>query len=191
MAPLEIMDPQKMNVPLEINAAGIAHEALWVDSPNQDDRPVAEEIVLAVIHNISLPPGEYGGEGIIELFTNRLDPTAHPYYATIHQLRVSAHFLIRRDGQLVQFVPCGERAWHAGVSSWQGRERCNDFSVGIELEGSDEDAFEAAQYLTLNRLLAGLKQRYPIRDVVGHSEIAPGRKTDPGPYFDWSQVARP
>ncbi|HWU83120.1 MAG TPA: 1,6-anhydro-N-acetylmuramyl-L-alanine amidase AmpD [Methylophilaceae bacterium] len=179
-----------MTVPLEINAAGVAPEALWVDSPNRDDRPVAEEIVLAVIHNISLPPGEYGGEGIIELFTNRLDPTAHPYYATIHQLRVSAHFLIRRDGQLVQFVPCGERAWHAGVSNWRGRERCNDFSVGIELEGCDEDAFEAPQYLTLNRLLAGLKQRYPIRDVVGHSEIAPGRKTDPGPYFDWSQVAR-
>ena len=191
MARQEIMHPQKIAAPLGINAAGVAPDALWIDSPNQDARPAETDITLVVIHNISLPPGEYGGEGILELFTNRLDPMAHPYYATIHQLRVSAHFLIRRDGQLMQFVPCGARAWHAGVSSWRGRERCNDFSVGIELEGSDEDAFEAAQYLTLNGLLAGLQQRYPIREVVGHSDIAPGRKTDPGPYFDWSQVARP
>jgi len=185
------MHPHKIAASLEINAAGVAPDALWIDSPNQDARPADADITLVVIHNISLPPGEYGGEGILELFTNRLNPMAHPYYASIHQLRVSAHFLIRRDGQLLQFVPCGQRAWHAGVSSWQGRERCNDFSVGIELEGSDEDAFEAVQYLTLNRLLVGLRQRYPIRAVVGHSDIAPGRKTDPGPYFDWPQVARP
>jgi N-acetyl-anhydromuramoyl-L-alanine amidase len=175
---------------LEINAAGIASTARWVDSPNQDARPDPDDISLVVIHNISLPPKVYGGDGILQLFTNRLDPTAHPYYATIHELRVSSHFLIRRDGELLQFVPCGQRAWHAGASIWKGRERCNDFSVGIELEGCDEDAFEQTQYETLDRLLAGLMQRYPIQDIVGHSDIAPGRKTDPGPCFDWSRVTR-
>lgn len=173
---------------LEINAAGIAVGAEFIDSPNQDARPDPVDICMIVIHNISLPPEQYGGNGIIELFTNRLDPTEHPYYAEIHQLRVSSHFLIRRDGSLLQFVPCGQRAWHAGVSTWQGRERCNDFSVGIELEGSDIDAFEESQYATLNTLLTAIRQRYPIQDVVGHSDIAPGRKTDPGPYFDWSRV---
>lgn len=173
---------------LEINAAGLAAGAEFVDSPNQDARPDGAEISLVVIHNISLPPQHYGGEGILQLFTNRLDPSEHPYYAEIHQLKVSSHFLIRRDGRLLQFVPCGQRAWHAGASQWQGRERCNDFSVGIELEGSDFDAFEDAQYTTLNRLLRAIRQRYPIEDIVGHCDIAPGRKTDPGPCFDWSKL---
>jgi AmpD protein len=178
---------------IKIDIQGIASDALFIESPNQDERPAdgndtAGGITLAVIHNISLPPGQYGGDGVIALFTNQLDPDAHPYYAEIYQLKVSSHFFIRRDGSLIQFVPCSRRAWHAGVSAWKGQERCNDFSVGIELEGSDVDAFEAAQYTTLNNLLSGLKQTYPISDVVGHSDIAPGRKTDPGPYFDWAQI---
>jgi AmpD protein len=140
------------------------------------------------VHNIILPTGEYGGSGIIELFTNQLDPQAHPYYAGIHQHKVSAHFLIRRDGQLVQFVSCLKRAWHAGVSLWQNRERCNDFSVGIELEGSDFEAFTEAQYASLPTLLAALQLAYPIQAIVGHSDIAPGRKTDPGPFFDWQRI---
>ncbi|HEX5538215.1 MAG TPA: 1,6-anhydro-N-acetylmuramyl-L-alanine amidase AmpD [Methylophilaceae bacterium] len=172
---------------IKIDQHGIARPALFIASPNYDARP-GTAITLAVIHNISLPPGQYGGNGVIELFTNRLDADAHPYYAGIHQLKVSAHFFIRRDGSLLQFVPCNQRAWHAGVSSWQGRERCNDYSIGIELEGSDDDAFTAEQYATLNHLLAALKTAYPIQDVVGHSDIAPGRKTDPGPCFDWSQI---
>lgn len=171
---------------ITINEQGIASGARFIASPNQDARPPGAEITLAVIHNISLPPGQYGGDGVSELFTNRLDPDAHPYYAEIHALRVSSHFLIRRDGNLLQFVPCGQRAWHAGASSWQDRECCNDFSVGIELEGSDHEKFEAAQYATLNRLLTALKAAYPIGDVAGHCDIAPGRKTDPGPHFDWS-----
>ena len=171
-----------------IDAHGIASTARFVASPNCDARPQPNDISLVVVHNISLPPGQYDGDGVIALFTNCLDTRAHPYYAEIQHLKVSAHFFIRRDGSLIQFVPCGQRAWHAGVSSWQGRERCNDFSLGIELEGSDHDAFTAAQYTTLNRLLKALKAAYPITDVVGHSDIAPGRKTDPGPYFDWEQV---
>src|ERR1051325_200961 len=173
---------------IAINPQGIASGARFIASPNHDARPPQAEITLAVIHNISLPPGQYGGDGVIELFTNRLDRQAHPYYAEIHALQVSSHFFIRRDGSLLQFVPCGERAWHAGASNWQGRERCNDCSIGIELEGSDFDAFESVQYSTLNQLLAALKAAYPISDVAGHSDIAPGRKTDPGPFFDWSRV---
>lgn len=170
-----------------IDNAGMHRNAQFIPSPNHDDRPDTT-ITLAVIHNISLPPGEYGGNGVIELFTNRLDPDAHPYYAEVHQLKVSSHFFIRRDGSLIQFVSCLKRAWHAGLSNWQGRERCNDFSVGIELEGSDHDAFEDAQYLCLNQLLEALKTAYPVKAVVGHSDIAPERKTDPGPYFDWSRI---
>ena len=176
-----------MNI-LSIDPDGTCPQARQMASPNQDPRPDAAEVSLVVIHNISLPPRQYGGDGVMALFANRLDPQAHPYYAEIHQLKVSAHFFIRRDGELIQFVPCSQRAWHAGVSSWNGRERCNDFSVGIELEGSDQDRFEAAQYQVLNALLQALKQRYPIRHVVGHSDIAPGRKTDPGPCFDWYQL---
>lgn len=124
----------------------------------------------------------------MQLFTNQLDPTAHPYFVGVAQLRVSAHFLIRRDGTLLQFVPCGRRAWHAGTSSWRGRERCNDFSIGIELEGTDERPYTARQYLRLSRLLNALKRGYPLTDIVGHSDIAPGRKTDPGPAFDWARL---
>jgi AmpD protein len=142
-------------------------------------------IDLLVVHNISLPPRCYGGQAIIDLFTNRLDCAAHPYFEQLRGLRVSAHFLIRRDGTLLQFVPCAKRAWHAGVSSHLGRERCNDFSIGVELEGSDFDPFEPAQYGMLVELTRTLRTRYPIDHLAGHSDIAPGRKTDPGPYFDW------
>jgi AmpD protein len=161
-----------------------------VRSPNCDHRPPGLAVDLAVIHSISLPPGQFGGDAIERLFTNRLDPAAHPYYATIEGLRVSAHFLVRRDGGLIQFVPCGQRAWHAGASSWKGRQRCNDFSVGIELEGGDEHPFEPVQYEVLARLIAALRRRYPIADIAGHSDIAPGRKTDPGPHFDWPRLHR-
>ena len=171
-----------------IDAAGRVEQAAWVPSPNCDARPPDAAVRLVVIHGISLPPGEYGGDGVVELFTNRLDPAAHPYYATIASLRVSSHFLIRRNGALLQFVACEHRAWHAGASCWQGMERCNDFSIGIELEGTDDAPYEDAQYLTLAPLLGLLRARYPIEHVVGHSDIAPGRKTDPGPAFDWSRV---
>lgn len=175
---------------IKINRRGMASAANFIKSPNQDARPGDGQITLVVIHNISLPPGQYGGNGVVELFTNALDASTHPYYAEIHQLKVSSHFFIRRDGGLIQFVACNQRAWHAGASNWQGRERCNDFSVGIELEGSDRDAFETVQYDVLNQLLAALKKTYPITDVVGHSDIAPGRKTDPGPCFDWSKIIK-
>lgn len=171
-----------------INETGFAHDAEWIASPNFDARPLAE-ICLIVIHNISLPPSQYGGNGIIELFTNQLNPTEHSYYAKIYTQKVSSHFLIRRDGALIQFVSCLERAWHAGASNWQGRERCNDFSVGIELEGSDFESFEPAQYQTLKKLIAGISDAYPIQAIVGHSDIAPGRKTDPGPFFNWQAIA--
>lgn len=170
-----------------INAQGFDSQATRIDSPNFDQRP-AGDIDLIVVHNISLPPKEYGGDGIIELFTNQLDPAAHPYYAEIAHLEVSSHFLIRRDGQLLQFVSCLDRAWHAGQSCWQGRERCNDFSIGIELEGDDESMFEDKQYWVLNKLITRLRQQYPIQSIAGHSDIAPGRKTDPGPFFDWDRI---
>lgn len=173
--------------PINITPAGYANAGVYVPSPNFDARP-RNEISLIVIHNISLPPQRYGGNGIVELFTNQLNPAEHPYYVEIYTRQVSAHFLIRRNGHLIQFVSCLQRAWHAGLSHWQGRERCNDFSVGIELEGSDFETFEPAQYATLKRLIAGLQAAYPIADIVGHSDIAPERKTDPGPYFDWSEI---
>jgi AmpD protein len=172
-----------------IDSDGIYQDAQFIASPNFDERPDTP-VTLIVIHNISLPHGEYGSNDIIDLFSNRLDPQAHPYFSEIHHLRVSSHFLIRRDGSLIQFVPCLKRAWHAGLSNWQGRERCNDFSVGVELEGSDHEAFEDAQYLRLNQLLEALKTAYPIEAITGHSDIAPGRKTDPGPYFDWSRIIK-
>lgn len=166
---------------------GMIDGARHLPSPNCDERPSGTRIELIVIHNISLPPGEFGGPGIIDLFTNRLDPRAHPYYATIADLRVSAHFLVRRDGEVIQFVPCGSRAWHAGASNWRGRGRCNDFSIGIEVEGDDDAPFEHAQYEALVELTRALQARYPIADIVGHSDIASGRKTDPGPHFDWGR----
>jgi AmpD protein len=170
-----------------INEAGIATGARFIASPNFDVRP-SNKISMIVIHNISLPPSQYGGNGIIELFTNQLNPEEHPYYAEIYTRKVSAHFLIRRDGELIQFVSCLNRAWHAGASNWQGRERCNDFSVGIELEGSDFETFAPVQYQTLNKLIADISNAYPIQAIVGHSEIAPERKTDPGPFFDWQAI---
>lgn len=163
--------------------AGIRH----IPSPNCDERPAGSAVELLVIHNISLPPGEFGGPGIVELFTNRLDPGAHPYYREIAGRKVSAHFLIRRDGELLQFVPCGRRAWHAGESNWRGRSRCNDFSIGIELEGTDGVPFEDAQYERLAGLARVLATDYPGIHSVGHSDVAPGRKTDPGPCFDWAR----
>ena len=170
---------------MKFDAAGWLSGVRRIRSPNCDARPPATAIDLLVIHNISLPPDEFGGSGVADLFTNRLDTGAHPYYAQLAGLKVSAHFFIRRTGEIIQFVPCARRAWHAGVSGWRERERCNDFSVGIELEGSDRTEFSDAQYASLVRLTRRLRRAYPIRDIVGHSDIAPGRKTDPGPHFDW------
>ncbi len=158
-----------------------------VASPNHDRRPAGEAIWLLVIHNISLPPNEYGGKAIEQFFTNTLDHSAHAYFEQLKGVRVSAHFLVRRDGRIIQFVPCLRRAWHAGVSTWRGRTRCNDFSLGIELEGSDFEPFTELQYAALARLSRRLMRTYPITDIVGHSDIAPDRKTDPGPFFDWSK----
>jgi AmpD protein len=159
-----------------------------VESPNCDERPPDTDITLVVLHSISLPPGQYGGDSIERLFTNRLDPSAHPYFREIVELKVSSHFLIRRDGEAVQFVPVERRAWHAGASSWRGRNRCNDFSLGIELEGADDDFFTDAQYASLTSLLKQLRTKLPLRDVAAHSDVAPGRKTDPGAHFDWARV---
>ena len=170
---------------MHIDPNGLLLGARFIPSPNCDARPDDPAPSLIVIHNISLPPDEFGGPGVIELFTNQIDPAAHPYYATIAELKVSAHFFIRRDGEIIQFVPCTQRAWHAGASTWCGRERCNDFSIGVELEGSDTIAFTDTQYTALIQLTRELRTAYPIQDVVGHSDIAPGRKTDPGPCFDW------
>lgn len=157
-------------------------------SPHFDDRPEGERVSLLVIHNISLPPGEFGGDWIDDLFMGCLDPGAHPYFAEIAGLRVSAHYLIRRDGTLIQYVDPGKRAWHAGVSEWRGRERCNDFSIGVELEGSDDVPFAEPQYETLAALAKSLAERFGPLDIAGHSDIAPGRKTDPGPWFDWERL---
>jgi len=168
-----------------LRATGLIHGARQIASPNRNGRPAGSAIELLVIHNISLPPGIFGGNGIVELFTNRLDPDAHPYYAEIAHLKVSAHLLLRRDGSALQFVPCNDRAWHAGASAWNGREQCNDFSIGIELEGTDDVPFTPAQYTHLIGVAQVLMRAYPIRHAVGHSDIAPGRKTDPGPDFDW------
>jgi AmpD protein len=167
---------------------GWLNAARHAPSPNCDARPEGAAIELAVIHGISLPPGEFGGDGVERLFTNTLDWDAHPYFGEIRGLEVSSHFFIRRDGELVQFVPCALRAWHAGASNWNGRERCNDFSVGIELEGADDTPYTDAQYARLDALLAALKATYPIQAVVGHSDIAPGRKTDPGLAFEWDRL---
>ena len=161
-----------------------------IESPNQDERPAGTEISLIVIHSISLPPGEYGGDAIERLFTNCLDPHGHPYFSEICHLKVSAHFLVRRDGAVIQFVAPERRAWHAGVSSWRGRERCNDFSVGIELEGAEETPFADAQYESLVSLVRELQSRFPLRDIAAHSDVAPGRKTDPGAHFDWPRLLR-
>lgn len=156
-----------------------------VFSSNFDDRPDGV-IELLVVHNISLPPGEFGGGNVEKFFTNTLDPSAHPYFPAISGMRVSAHFYIRRNGDVTQFVSCLKRAWHAGESCWQGRGRCNDFSIGVEMEGSDEKPFNQAQYAALIELTKALRTVYPLRAIAGHSDISPNRKTDPGPCFDWS-----
>lgn len=173
------------------HGTGLLRTARQVPSPNCDDRPAGVIAELIVVHGISLPPGEFGGPWIDMLFTNRLPPTQHPYFATVADFRVSSHLLIRRDGELVQYVPFHRRAWHAGVSSFQGREKCNDFSIGIELEGTDEGAYEPVQYLALTEVIAQLCATYPALSrerVAGHSDVAPGRKTDPGQYFDWQRL---
>ena len=159
-------------------------------SPNFGPRPAGAAVTLVVVHSISLPPGEYGGDAIERLFTNRLDPAAHPAFADLVGLKVSAHFVIHRDGRLVQYVACGDRAWHAGRSAWRGRENCNDWSVGVELEGLEGQTFEQAQYQQLACLLRLLSERYPIAEVVGHEHVSPGRKGDPGPGFDWPGLRR-
>ena len=176
------------NTVFSIDSDGWCEQARPVPSPHHNVRPVAEDISLLVVHNISLPPGEFGGPWIDDLFLGRLDPDAHPYFATIHHLKVSAHCLIRRDGELVQYVPFHLRAWHAGVSSFAGREGCNDFSIGIELEGTDEVPYTRVQYETLAELTRALMARYPAitqERLTGHCDIAPGRKSDPGSAFDW------
>jgi len=167
---------------------GWLQAARRIDSPNYGARPASTAIDLVVVHSISLPPGEYGGDGIERLFTNRLDPQAHPYFERLRDLRVSAHFVIRRGGTLLQFVSCAKRAWHAGASAWHGRAGCNDFSIGIELEGLEGDTFEAAQYERLAAVLNALVGRYPIRAVAGHEHVAPQRKHDPGAGFDWDRL---
>lgn len=171
--------------------SGRVHPARFVPSPNHDRRPDDEAPSLVVVHGISLPPGEFGGDHIDRLFTNTLDPGAHPYFAGIAGLRVSSHLLVRRDGRLVQYVPLHLRAWHAGKSCWRGRECCNDFSIGIELEGTDDRPYESVQYDALAGLIHALRGAYPgITDdaIAGHADIAPGRKTDPGPAFDWQRL---
>ena len=168
-----------------IGADGWWPAARRYDSPHRDARPDPDDITLLVIHNISLPAGRYGGPHVSDLFSGRIDYNADPSFADLRGLKVSSHFFIRRDGRVLQYVSAGERAWHAGRSAFRGRERCNDFSIGIELEGTDDTPFEAAQYRTLAGLTAALRQRYPLTEVRGHEHLAPGRKTDPGPCFDW------
>jgi len=179
--------PSALAVAFEVDGDGWCLQARRQPSPNFDARAVETSPDLLVIHNISLPPGEFGGPYIDGLFCNTLDCDSHPYFDQLRALRVSAHFLVRRDGEVVQFVSANARAWHAGVSRFHDRERCNDFSIGIELEGSDFVPFEHAQYAALTQLTAALQRRYRLTDVAGHADIAPGRKTDPGPFFDWAR----
>lgn len=161
-----------------------------IPSPNFGPRPEGTAVTLVVLHSISLPPGEYGGDAVERLFTNRLDWDAHPYFGSIRGVEVSAHFFLRRGGELMQFVSCDARAWHAGASHWRGRDNCNDFSIGIELEGLEGGSFEPAQYRQLARLLRALARRYPLRDAAGHEHVAPDRKHDPGPGFDWAGLRK-
>lgn len=167
---------------------GWLQHAIRLDSPNFGPRPAQACIDLVVVHSISLPPGQYGGHAVQDLFTNRLDWDAHPYYQQIRGLEVSSHFYIRRDGELWQFVSCDDRAWHAGLSHYRGRDNCNDDSIGIELEGLEGETFEPAQYETLAQLCQTLAQRYPVAHIAGHEHVAPGRKQDPGPGFDWPRL---
>jgi N-acetyl-anhydromuramoyl-L-alanine amidase len=161
-----------------------------LSSPNFGKRPSESTIDTVILHSISLPPGQYGGQEVQALFTNQLDWDAHPYFQQIRGMQVSSHFYIRRDGQLWQFVSCDERAWHAGQSSFAGRDNCNDYSIGIELEGLEGETFESEQYTQLAELLHNLRAHYPIAQVLGHEHVAPGRKLDPGPGFDWQQLQK-
>lgn len=170
--------------------AGWLRTARRVPSPNFGPRPAGLAVRLAVVHSISLPPGVYGGDAIERFFTNRLDPAGHPYFAGIADVQVSAHYLIRRQGEVVQFVSGHERAWHAGASAWQGASNCNDYSIGIELEGLEGRRFTTDQYHALARLLRQSMQAWPVAEVVGHEHVAPGRKADPGPGFDWPRLRR-
>ena len=174
---------------------GVSHwnDGWWsraqrIDSPNFGERPKHAQLDLLVIHSISLPPGVYGGNEIEALFTNQLDWDAHPYFAQIRGMQVSSHFVIRRDGGLLQFVSCDKRAWHAGVSHYRGRDNCNDDSIGIELEGLEGETFEVAQYDTLSVVCKELMKNYPIAHIAGHEDVAPGRKFDPGAGFDWQSL---
>jgi N-acetyl-anhydromuramoyl-L-alanine amidase len=186
------MPMQKSPIIMRLDpTTGLLDTAKQAPSPNCDARPASCDIDLLVIHNISLPPGEFGGSHIESLFLNALDPKAHPYFADICGMKVSAHLLIRRSGEIVQFVPLHLRAWHAGESCFEGRTACNDFSIGIELEGSDDHPYEPEQYAALAKVARTLMAAYPRitpQRIVGHSDIAPGRKTDPGPSFDWERL---
>ncbi|MDR4125415.1 1,6-anhydro-N-acetylmuramyl-L-alanine amidase AmpD [Yanghanlia caeni] len=185
--------PQNERPALRLDRHGWLHPAPFVSlypSPNFNERPPGCDASLLVLHNISLPPGRFGGPEVIDFFLNRLDHDAHPWFEHIRGMRVSAHFFIRRDGAIVQFVSTHQRAWHAGVSVFEERERCNDFSIGIELEGTDTLPYADAQYGALQRLLPALRARHTLRAVRGHEHIAPGRKTDPGPSFDWKRFGR-
>ena len=178
-------------IPFEIDAGGWAEGAIRCPSEHFDERPEGAPLDLLVIHNITLPPGEFGTGCVQRFFTGRLDLAEHPTFESLRGIRVASHFLIERTGRVTQFVACLKRGWHAGVSLFEGRERCNDFSIGIEVEGTDFVGFEPVQYEALRALAIAILRRYPIRAIAGHSDIAPGRKTDPGPFFDWSRLAVP
>lgn len=170
---------------------GVLIQARYIESPNHNTRTDEQDMSLIVLHNISLPPGKFGGDWITKLFTNQLPKDADPFFEEIHQLRVSSHLLIRRNGEIIQYVPFHKRAWHAGVSEYLGRSACNDFSVGIELEGTDYEVFTTEQYAVLNDVLQSLVKTYPtlaLHNITGHEHVAPGRKTDPGPFFDWKAL---
>jgi AmpD protein len=173
---------------MQVSAAGLLCGVPFLDSPHADERPEGEAVRLLVVHGISLPPGRFGGDAVLRLFAGTLDHAEHPDFLPVARLRVSAHFLVRRGGEVLQFVACTRRAWHAGVSRWRKRERCNDFSVGIELDGADLVPYTEAQYRALGRVATALAAAYPLEAIVGHSDIAPGRKTDPGPGFDWAHA---
>jgi AmpD protein len=172
---------------------GVLVKARYIESPNHNKRDNDDDLSLIVLHNISLPPGKFGGEWITKLFTNTLPKDADPFFEEIYQLQVSSHLLIRRDGEIIQYVPFHKRAWHAGVSTYLGRSACNDFSVGIELEGTDYEAFTIEQYEVLSDVLHTLVKTYPtltLDNITGHEHVAPVRKTDPGPFFDWETLGK-
>jgi N-acetyl-anhydromuramoyl-L-alanine amidase len=175
-------------VTLLIDADGWCDGAFRYDSPHFNARPAGTDIHLLVVHNISLPAGRFGGPHVSDLFTGRVDYNADPSFADLRNVQVSAHFYVRRDGRLVQYVSCNDRAWHAGVSQFMGRANCNDFSIGVEMEGTDNVAFSSEQYEVLAQLAQALQNRYPLRWITGHEHVAPGRKTDPGPCFDWDRL---